>query len=259
MGFLAPAVPWIIKGGAMLGSSLLGKKAAKGAQNAAMARSPEEQTALGGAQTTAGNLGTQGGGLVNQGQQTTQGALDTLQQPTNYWSKLLGGNRAQMSQATAGAKGSITDIYSGAARNLERSNVRGAARDVQKGELAREQAGKIAGLTTGVQPAAAEALSGIAGQKATIGAGQTSQGANMQESSGNLFSSLLGQGFQNRAYGRGEGEKAGNSIGGFLFDAIRGIAGSKWPGGSKQIPSITGTRYGSGMGTAPAKIPTAIF
>jgi hypothetical protein len=46
MGFLAPAIPWIIKGGAALGGALLSKKREK----AATQRSGEESTALTGAQ-----------------------------------------------------------------------------------------------------------------------------------------------------------------------------------------------------------------
>lgn len=230
MGFLAPAVPWIIKGGAMLGSTLLGKKAAQGAQNSAMTRSPEEQTALTGAQNAGTSLQQGGAGLIKQGQATTQSGLNTLQQPTDYWSKLLGGNRASMAQATAGARGSITDVYRGAERGIERSGVRGAARDVQKGELNRDRAGKIAGLTTGVQPAAADALTNIGSGVAGLGSQLTGQGGAMTSSSGSIFQSLLGQGMENRKYGRQEGEKAGSGIGGFLFDIIRGIAGKKWPG-----------------------------
>lgn len=232
MGFLAPAVPWIIKGGAMLGSSLLSKKVAQGAQNSAMKRSPEEQTALSGAQAAGTSLQQGGTSLIKQGQSTVQSGLDTLQQPTSYWSKLLGGNRAQMSQATAGARAGITDIYRGAERGIERSGVRGAARDVQKGELNRDRAGKIAGLTTGVQPAAAEALAGIGGNTAQLGGQLSGQGGSLLGASGNIFSDLLGQGQKNRQYGRQEGEKAGGGIGSILFDIIRGIAGTKFGGKS---------------------------
>src|SRR4051812_24640200 len=126
MGFLAPAVPWIIKGGASLGASLLGKKIAGNAQTSAMKRSPEEQTDLTGATNAATSLGASGQNFLNAGKQTTQQGLDTLGGPTNYWQTLLGGNRAAMSQATAGSRGAISDIYSGASRNLERSGVRGA-------------------------------------------------------------------------------------------------------------------------------------
>jgi hypothetical protein len=227
MGFLAPAVPWIVKGGAMLGASLLGKKA----QSSAMKRSPEEQAALGGAQDTAGQLSETGGSLIGQGTPLTG-------QAANYWSTLLGGNRAAMSQATAGPRGAVTDIYRGAESNLERSGVRGASRDVAKAELGRDRAGKIAGLTTGVQPFAAQQL-------AEIGSDQTRTGANMLGQSGSIWGNLLGAGYQNRLYGRQEGEKFGGSMGGLLFDILSGTIGKmgKGGGGGGSIPTIPSTTY----------------
>jgi len=207
MGFLAPAVPWIIKGGAMLGGSLLGKKA----QSSAMKRSPEEMQALQGAQSSAGALSTQGMNLLNQGS-------PMLGQAGNYWSTLLKGNRAQMSEATAAPRAAITDVYRGAGRNLERSGIRGAGRDLATAELGRDQASKIAGLTTGVQPAAAEALGGI-------GSDLTRTGAGMAQGAGSIWANLLGQGQFNRQYGRMEGEKFGTSMGGLLFDILNGTLG----------------------------------
>lgn len=231
MGFLSAAMPYIIQGGTTLAGSLLGKKVAKGAQNSAMKRSPEEAAALAGAQGSATGLQQGGQSLVKQGQSTVESGLNTLQQPTNYWSKLLGGNRASMAQATAGARGGVTDIYRGAERGLERSGVRGAARDVQKGELNRQRAGQIAGLTTGVQPAAAENLANIGAGTASLGGQISGQGGSMMGAGGNIFQNLLGQGMENRQYGRQEGEKAGGGVGSFLFDLIKGIGGSFGGGG----------------------------
>jgi len=218
MGFMA-ALPWIIKGG----SALAGMIASKKAQSSAMKRGPEEQVGLTGEQQAAGQLRQQGGELVGEGRAT-------LEQPTNYWSRLLGGNRAQMAQATAAPRGAITDIYRGAERGLERSGVRGAQRDVASAELNRQQAGQIAGLTTGVQPAAAGALT-------DIGAGQISQGAPMIGQAGGLYANLLGQGAQNRRYGREEGEKTGSAIGSMLFDVLSGKIGEKVAGGKGVLPS----------------------
>jgi hypothetical protein len=223
MGFLAPAVPWIIKGGAALGGSLLGKMA----QGSAQKRSPEESAAIGGAQNAAGALSTTGSGLINQGAPLTS-------QASNYWATLLGGNRAQMAQATAAPRAAITDVYRGAESNLERSGVRGASRDRATAELGRDRASKIAGLTTGVQPFAAQQLADIGGEQTRLGAGMLGQ-------SGSIWGNLLGQGFQNRAYARHEGEKAGTSIGGFLFDILSGTIGKKFGGGG--IPTIPSTTY----------------
>lgn len=209
MGFLAPAVPWIIKGGSMLGGYLLSKQAQKGA----MKRSPEEAAALQGAQSAAGNLTTQGMNLLNTGAPMTS-------QASNYWSTLLRGDRASMAMATAGPRAQITDVYRGAESNLERSGVRGASRDVARAELGRDRASKIAGLTTGVQPFAAQMLGSLGGE-------QTRTGASLLSGAGNIWGGLLGQGFENRTYARKEGEKFGTSMGGLIFDILSGTFGKK--------------------------------
>src|SRR5512142_3217621 len=113
MGFLAPAMPWIAKGAAMLGGSLLGS----GVQSAAMQRSPEELAALRGASGAAGDLSSAGRAMTGVG-------LPAATSATNYWSTLLSGNRQQMNLATAAPRAAITDQTTGAIRGLERSGVR---------------------------------------------------------------------------------------------------------------------------------------
>lgn len=208
MGALAKPA---IQAGAAIGGHFFGKRAEK----QAMKRSPEEQVALGGAQKSGQALQQTGTELVSEGRQT-------LQQPLNYWQRLLGGNRPLMAQATAGARGGITDIYRGAERGLEKSGVRGAARDVQKGELNRQRASQIAGLTTGVQPFAAQQISEIGGE-------QLGTGAPMLGQAGDIYTNLLGQGAQRTQYARGEGEKAGQAAGGLIFDVMSGVGGARKP------------------------------
>lgn len=241
MGFIAPAMPWILQGGAALASGLLGKKS----QTSAMQRSPEEKLALGGAQNAAIGMQQTGAGLIKSGQGTTgrgvntiQQGIDTLSGPASYWSRLLGGNRASMAQATAAPRGAITDVYRGAEKGLERSGVRGAQRDVAKSELGRDRAGKIAGLTTGVQPMAAQNLADIGDRYGNMGAvlagagtDTTRTGAGLQGNAASIFSSLLGQGAANRAYGRQEGENTSRNIGSFLFDMLSGIMKNRRGGG----------------------------
>jgi hypothetical protein len=211
---VVPFIPLIVKAGVAVGGMIASKKA----QSAAQQRSPEESTALTGAQQAAGNLQATGGNLIDTGQQTQRPA-------TNYFDTLLRGNRAQMAQATAAPRAAISDIYSGAERGLEHSGVRGPQRDVAAGELNRQRAGQLSSLVTGVQPQAAAALT-------SIGQTQTSQGAPMLGQAGSIYSGLLGQGFQNRKYGREEGEKAGTGFGGLIFDMLKG------------------TKYGGGGGTS---------
>jgi hypothetical protein len=223
VGFLAPAIPWAIKGGAMLGGSLFGKMIQGGAQK----RSPEEGMALQGAQSAAGNLTQQGNALIGQG-------VPMLGQAGNYWQTLLSGNRAAMAQATAGPRAALTDVYRGAESNLERSGIRGAARDVASAELGRDRAGQIARLTTGVQPGAAHALAGVGSQLLGTGAPMLGQ-------AGGIWGNLLGAGFDNRQYARGEGEKGGKAIGGLIFDILQGTLGKKFGGGGNMgagIPNL---------------------
>lgn len=230
MGFLAPAIPWAVRGGALLGGWLGGKKA----QSSAQARSPEEQAALGGAQGAAGTLARQGSQAIQQGQQVFSQGLPMLGNAGNYWQTLLQGNRGAMALATAGPRAAITDESRGAARGIERSGARGAVRDLAKAELSRDTFSKLAGLTTGVQPAAAQNLAAVGGQIGDLGLGLSRLGYGGQEASANIFSRLLGEGFENRKYARGEGEKAGKSIGSLIFDVLSGTIGKF---GKPKMPS----------------------
>ena len=213
MGAVVPFIPTIA---GAIGGIIGGKKST----SAALKRSPEEATSLTGAQGAGTALGTQGAqsyatgtGLVQQGQ-------STLAQPTNYYSRLLGGNRALQSQAVAAPRGAISDVYRGAERNLEQGGVRGAQRDVAKGELGRQRAGQISSLITGVQPAVAGALTDIGQTQTGQGAAISQAGSAATGASGNVFANLLGQGATNRTYARGEGEKFGSGFGGLIFDIL---------------------------------------
>lgn len=92
----------------------------------------------------------------------TGAALPGASKALGYYSTLLNGSRGQMQTATAGPRGAINDTYRGAARGVSHS-LTGGARDTALGELSRDRAGKVAGLTTGVQPAAAEGLGALSG------------------------------------------------------------------------------------------------
>ena len=226
-GFAKPAI--------MLGSSIAGHFVGKKAQKSAMQRTPEELAALTGATGAAGQLRQTGGELITSGRETLAG-------PRGYWQKLLGGNRAAMAQAVAGPRAALTDVYRGAERGLERSGVRGAQRDVATAELGRDRASRIAGLTTGVQPFAAQALTDIGGT-------ELGYGAPMLGEAGGIFQNLLGMGAANRYYGRGQGKEASEKFGNLLFDMLSGI---KWP--QKRLPSRPpwGTQYPtSGPPTLP--------
>lgn len=153
---MAAAIPLVATGVSMIGGAIGGKKTGP-ADAAAMQASQQGQT------------------LFNFG-------MPRLNQAAGYYSGLLTGSRSQMTQAVQPEITATTDIYRGAERNLERSGVRGAQRDVAKAELGREQAGRIAGLVGGVRPMAAQQLAGLGG----VGI----QGA---QGMGSLYANLLQQ------------------------------------------------------------------
>jgi hypothetical protein len=225
---VAPFVPLIAQGV----GALVGGRAAKKAQANAMQRTPEEQAALTGA--------TKSASAATDAATTAIGeSRPYLRQAGQYYSGLLGGNRAAMAQAVAPARAALGDTYRGATRALEQSGVRGAARTVRQGELNRQRASQVAGLTTGVQPAAAAQL----GQLGTAG---MQSAAPLLSSAGNIYGNMPGEGFRNRVYGRGEGERAGAAIG----DIIRtgGEAFGNWYAGRGPGATSSGGGGGSGAG-----------
>lgn len=230
-----PAVPAIIMGGAAIGSSLIGKKAAENSAEAASKRSPEEM-ALFKAQT----------GLANQeqaqGQQLFGTAMPAIQNTLRYYQTLLGGNRTARMGAVSGEAQDTAAAYSGANKALSRSGLRGGELVAQKAENERAKAGQIARLVTGVRPQAAAATAGQA--QGLLGA---SSGFNA--GAGNIFAGLLGNSTGNRLQGNAVGREAGSALTGQLGKLFANIMGStrgKWwdKGGGGGGGSIGG--WGSG-------------
>lgn len=201
-----------------IGSSLLGSWIGSKATQSAMQRTPEEQRALAGGQREAGFLAKQGTMLTQAGMPAVTGATD-------YYTALLRGNRAQMGLATAAPRAALTEQYRGAERGLERSGVRGATKELARAELSRDRASRVAGLTTGVQPMAAQALGGL-------GTTLTGQGTAAHYGAGANYAGLLRAGTENRVYGREQGQQAGSAWGSTIFDLLMGGAGGGSSGGS---------------------------
>lgn len=230
-----PAIPLIVAGIGAASSAYAAHKTAKAAKEAANQLNPQGQAAMTGVQNVAGGLTSTGRGLVTGGQQTVGQGLQTAGQGSNYFSALLGGNRALQSQAVAAPRAAITDVYRGAERNLERSGVRGAQRDVASADLGRQRAGQISSLITGVQPGAANALTSTGLSVAGIGQGQTGQGLTAQGQAGSLLSGLYGPSVQQGMFATEQGQKAGDKtggvLGGLLFDILNGIKKTSGSGG----------------------------
>ncbi len=152
-----------------------------------------------------------------------------LNRAGSYWGTLLGGSRNAMNQAVAGPRQSILDQYRGAEKGLARSGIRGGVKDVATAELARDRAGKVASLTSGVQPAAASNLADIGGRFLGVGPGLGSTGAS-------LYSSLMGNTQNAAQFAAGQAGQAGSSFGSLLFDLIK----MKGIGGGGSDTSYTG-------------------
>ncbi|HEX5579104.1 MAG TPA: hypothetical protein VFY43_05500 [Candidatus Limnocylindria bacterium] len=228
--------PVLTQAGGVAAGAIAGKIATGMAQK----RSPEEQAALTGAQGAAGNLGQYGNEAWRSGR-------ETLQAPGQYFKTLLSGNRAAMSQAIAGPAAQLTGNYRGAARALDQQGVRGAARDVAVADLNRDRVSKIAGLTTGMQPYAAEQLK-------SLGETQQALAPGMLGTSGSIYSGLLGQGANNRAYARQEGEKTAKAIGGLARSAGEAVYKKGQPTPTTKDTATTTPQSGAAQPPPPMPV-----
>lgn len=229
---MAAAIPY----GVMAGQAIYGYIKNRQAAKAAKVAREQEQQAYGGAQGVSNQLTQSGTALTNMG-------LPGTQQVSSYYSTLLGGNRAQMSLATAGPRGAINDQYRGAENSLERSGIRGAQGDQAKAELNRDRAGRVAGLTSGVQPAAAASL-------ADLSTSLMAQGGNRLGNAGSIWSRLLGNRADAARGAEGTQQQTSAALGRTLFDILSytyGQYGGKGAGtlaGKKPAWTNGGVGYG---------------
>lgn len=153
-------------------------------------------------------------------QQAAQGTslfnfgMPLLKQAQDYYGRILTGDRGSISATLAPEIGAIGDVYRGAERNLTRSGVTGANRDVAEAELGRERAGKIAGLIPLARRDAASAVANLGqvgvsgGQSGTVNAGNS------------FFNLLQGQLAQNQL-GYAQSQTFGENLGKILVDFYR--------------------------------------
>lgn len=250
------AIP-LVMAAVSAGGAVASHYAQQSAQKAASAYTPQEQAALDASNKTAGQLSTTGAALTKTGADTTATGLGTMAPAASYFKTLLTGNRAAMSQATAGPRGALADTYTGAARSLEQGGVRGAAKDVATGELARSKAGAISSLITGVQPAAAGALAGIGGQQAAVGAQQTGAGVSATEGAGNIYGNVLDGTTQKQQFGYQAGAQEGQQVGSAFGQFISGLVQYYGGKGTSLPKNATLPPKGAWMGM-PSALPGAL-
>lgn len=230
------AIPLGIQVAGMIGSHFAGKAAKK----SAMQLTPEEQQyyanssgAAAGAKALGDTSATQSGKLFDTG-------MPAVSQATNYYSTLLRGNRAQMTQAVAPEAAGINDTYAGASRAIEHGGARGAARDQAVGEIAREKAGKVAGLIGGVRPQAAAALANTGLSTVSEGSRAAGTASSAYGNVGSIYGNLIGNRGADRQSANTAGEAASSSIGALTAQVLKtysnyraGSGGSKSPAGAQ--------------------------
>lgn len=221
MAAVAPFIPLISTGVGMAYDAFKnrGSGSAKDAEKAAMA----------GGMNSAGNL--------NQFAQQQAGFGQPLQaSAAGYYQKLLNGDRASLRGAIAPEVAGITETYRGAEKNLERSGVRGAQRDVAKAEIGRDRAGKIAGLLTGQRAAAAGSL-GEMGNTA-VGNASTAYG-----NAGSIYSAMSGHAGAQVARNDANSGAMGAALGKGVADALKNWKPKAKGGGGSTAPLIASTGY----------------
>lgn len=150
----AAAIPLLTAGIGAAGSLFAGKKVADATRKASLFRSPEEQqyqsalTALTRQQTQ------QGADLYSR-------ALPVLTQAGDYQARLLRGNPADLAELTGGERALTRQSYAGADRAVERSGLRGMARDRALASNKQALAGSLSMLTKGIRGQAAGALQNL--------------------------------------------------------------------------------------------------
>ena len=196
-------------------------------------RTPEETAALQ-TQTNASNQ------LITQGQQLTNFGLPKLQQAGNYFSTLMGGNRAALQQQLAPDVANINDVYGGTQRTLARF-LRGPDRDYQMGELSRQRAGAIGSLFTGARDRAA-------GTVLNLGQYGVGQGTNALGAAAGVSNAAGQSAFQNRAYGNQITQQAGAGTAQLLFSLLQSYLNRGGGSSFASVPNIPTTSGWAGSG-----------
>lgn len=137
------------------------------------------------------------------GEQFANIAKPYLTKAGDYWSALLSGDKGKMQEAVAPAAEQISQLYTGARKNIENFLPRGGERNLAVAQLPQAQAGDLARLYAGVQPQAAGALGALASGGASSGVGLSSVGASYGGNAASAGSSLLNY-YGQAAQGRGQ-------------------------------------------------------
>ncbi len=121
-----------------------------------------------------------GGSLLNAGAGTTQGGLQTLEAPTNYFASILSGDPRAMAAAAAPTISAVRANYDNATRSASQLQPRGGFRSATMAELPFQKNAVVNNALLAQQPAAANSLANIGTGVAGIGLGQQQVGTQEQ-------------------------------------------------------------------------------
>jgi len=227
MPFLAPALPFLLQAGTTIGASAIANKLGGGAQTTPLQDKVFQQ------QLEAGKLGMDTARqLLPQGQNIIKMGTGALQQPANYWSSILSGNRGLMTSALAPEISRIGQGYQTAQNASAALMPRGGPSAEFNAELPFQQQRDISTLMQQARPQAASNLFNV-GQ----GLGQLGQGL-----IGSGISSIYGATaagrdiIQQQQQAQAAAAERGKAIGTGLFDLINKFDfGSIFKGNKPQL------------------------
>lgn len=261
MPFLAPAIPFLAKAGIGLGASILGSKIG----GKLTGPSGTEKTILDaqmdalkrGQQMSAeafpvGMEAARGGiGALQSGIGATRGAMERLNPVIDYWSRLLSGNRGEMTSVLAPELNQIADNYRAAQMASANLTPRGGGRASLMQALPFQQARDVSTLLQTLRPQAAQGLGqtvgqlgGLAGQIGSLGSGLMSGGSNLLSSANQslLAGTTAGRSIlEFEAERRKRAVESGQGIGNFLHGILGNlkIGGGGFGGGGAKLPLPT--------------------
>jgi hypothetical protein len=152
-------------------------------------------------------------------------AESTLQMPTDYWSKLLSGNRAEMMSAEAPEIQNISDLYGQQKKNISMFTPQGGGQTAALTEAPFQQARDVGTLLEKARPQAAQALENISKDQAAMSGMVTGEGLQAGSLSLNAISdqinALLGKSAQDIPLQQQTG--AG------LYNILKGMMGGGGP------------------------------
>lgn len=135
--------------------------------------------------------------------------MPLLNSASAYYTRLLHGDRGAMTTALQPEITSITELYRGAGKNLDR-NPAGPSRDLARAELNRQRVGQIGSLFPAARRGAAEGVANLGQIMLSGGQGAT-----------NVFSQLMSGLRADRQFGAAQNEKLGEALGPILVDLYK--------------------------------------